>query len=483
MGESNGDWGELASQSLELADMWDGYSPLPESGANPYLDAFVAKKHLTIAALLRVGARLSEPTVLAFAGPGYLKYRDVVTDKRWNEDKVAPVRFTVPRVVRAGPEPADVVILAEGETDAARLTLAYPTCDVAIMAAGAEFFPPSYTEALTGYRLVLVGHDTDAAGERGAAKALAALPQAVRFAPPANDWCSVDGEFPELPPVPDKPATRFVFAGEMLNMEVPRVQSWFENALLPVNGSLIMHGWVKAFKSYMALDMLAALAQGQPWAGFESTTGDPVVVGVLQYEVQWSFYRDRVALLHDRAVDVKAFDSHFATLSPIAPPRFIAGNQAHEDELLRDLESAGVQVFLLDPVRRFTGFADLNSEQEVRRLLAFIDRLNQNGVTVVACHHDNKTASRTGGGDPLGMTGAGAFAGDADTIVSISQPKDAVPRDLRRNLHFTLRNGPAPAPRGIRMISDETRIEYSLEAHGSEEGASPSSDDRLEPPI
>lgn len=84
MGESDGSWGQLAADDPERAAVWDECAPIPDPGENPALDAFVESKGITHASLVRIGARLSDYSVLAFAGPGYLKFRDVVTDKRWS---------------------------------------------------------------------------------------------------------------------------------------------------------------------------------------------------------------------------------------------------------------------------------------------------------------------------------------------------------------------------------------------------------------
>jgi hypothetical protein len=82
MGQSNAEWGYLPDD--EQRDAWDTFDNLPGQGTNAVLDSFVARKNITIGDLVRVGARLSSPTVLAFAFPGGLKFRDMVTDARWN---------------------------------------------------------------------------------------------------------------------------------------------------------------------------------------------------------------------------------------------------------------------------------------------------------------------------------------------------------------------------------------------------------------
>lgn len=473
MGASNGAWGQLIEHDSELADIYDSYAALPDPGENPALDAFLERKRLSVGALVRVGARLAEPTVLAFGGPGWLKFRDLVTDRRWS---YAGSDWSAMRIVPGAD--SERVVVVEGESDAARVSDAYD-CDVAMMPAGAGYFPDSYAEQLRGYKTVYVALDADRAGDDGAAKILAALNgSTVRHRPTENDWCAIDGELPPLPE-PRAPMPLLVAAGDLLELPEPEMISWFDHGLLPVGGQLILHGWAKSFKSFLALDLLAALAQGEPWCGFEPTE-EATKVAVMQYEITWPYYRQRIGFLAAGAKQRELFDRNFLSWTPMQRPRFTAGAKGDEDFLIDALTAAGVQVFLIDPIRRSVGTADLNSEKEVRPLLAFAQRLQDAGITVVLTHHDNKTYAKSGGGDPLGMTGAGAFAGDADTIVSVSIPKGQSIESRERNLHFLLRNAPSLPARAMRM-GEDGRIAYFDTALGGDDGGPDNPDGQ--PPI
>src|SRR4051812_3374033 len=102
MGDSNAEWGALASHDDELAETWDGFERLPDAGENPALDAFIERKGISLASLVRVGARLADTHVLAFAFPGGLKFRDLVSDRRW---AYAGSTWRELKVVRHGTEP------------------------------------------------------------------------------------------------------------------------------------------------------------------------------------------------------------------------------------------------------------------------------------------------------------------------------------------------------------------------------------------
>lgn len=458
MGESDGSWGELVESNPELEAQWDGYTRLPDASDNEALQSFCERKRLTIPALVRLGARLSADHVLAFAFPGGIKYRDLVTDRRWS---TAGATWEKLKVVPAS-SPATTAIVAEGESDAARLTILFPDFDVAVMPAGALTWKAAYTDQLAGYERVLVGLDDDRAGNAGAEKILKALPKAVRYCPPANDWC--DTETP--PPLPDAPTVLpdIVFGKDLMGLEYEEDPSWFEQSLLPIGGQMILHAPAKSFKSYMVFDLASAIATGSPWCGFEPIE-EPAKVCVIQFEVVWSYYRQRAWELRKASPDPELWDQNFGTWRPMMRPQLSAGNREHEDTILRPLAENNVQVVVVDPIRRAMGDGDLNSEQDVRRLLKFFERLQDEGITVIATHHDNKASSK-GYAGMSAMTGSGAWAGDADTVVDVWLPKGDPEKSVRRNLTFNFRNAPAIGDRAFEMRDGE--LCYFTEPFGPE---------------
>jgi KaiC/GvpD/RAD55 family RecA-like ATPase len=217
VGESNAEWGALAEHDQTDAEQWDLYASLPEPGENPLLDAFCARKRITITGLRKLGAKLSADDTLAFGYSGGIKYRNMLNGQRWSS---IGARFDELKVVPAGIEPTPVVLLAEGETDAARLADAYGV-DVAVLPAGARAFGPKHADQLTSYQVVYVATDADEAGDAGADKVRTLVLQAQRFRPDgAKDWCALDA----LPPLPE-PETRrtriqFVGLGELVAGEI-----------------------------------------------------------------------------------------------------------------------------------------------------------------------------------------------------------------------------------------------------------------------
>lgn len=204
MTDSNGAFAELAGYDDELAEIFDKYERLPEPGSNQALDAFCDRKNISINALVRLGTRLAEYDVLAFPFPGGIKYRDIITDRKWS---YGGSEFRNLKIVPAAREPTDCVIVAEGETDGARLTMLYPEVDVAILPAGADPRPHAsrYADQLRGYQLILQAQDPDRGGDTGSAMLAELLSNRnVRFTTPTGkDWCEFEGEPPPLPTPPE----------------------------------------------------------------------------------------------------------------------------------------------------------------------------------------------------------------------------------------------------------------------------------------
>lgn len=222
MSGSNAEWGHLAEHDSAIAAAWDSYERLPDPGSNAALDALCERKGITINALVRQGARMSDDTTLAFAYDQGVKFRDVVTGRRWS---LFGSEFPTLKVVRAGTEPTPQVFVVEGETDGARISDAYEV-DVAIMPAGARYFPERYADQLREYDVVIVGLDNDDAGQDGTDKATTQLANAMPYPPPAayKDWCEVPpDELPETLPTQVQRDTGVVIvpAGQMLEMPEP----------------------------------------------------------------------------------------------------------------------------------------------------------------------------------------------------------------------------------------------------------------------
>lgn len=475
MSHSNDAWGE-AAPSLQAALDERGYSSLPEPGSNEYLDQLLASKHITHAALTRVGARWTDPATLHYIGPGYVKHRNLsmpsdqqkFNDLEYND-------YARLRIVYADlTDRPDTVLIAEGETDAAWLTEHYPQYDIAICPSGVASIAveqfPQHAEQLARYRRAVPMFDADEAGRRNG-KRLADMFGIGHVEPPSgSDWCEYDGDPPELP----ERQSRFMSARDLIVAELPELKSYLSNSIMPVGGQIVIHGAAKNYKSYVAFDLLARLATGRGWAGFDYIQDGPIRVGVVQYEIRPGYYQDRVRALLESMSDEQeqaSFLDNYLTLDALVGAHITVDDKAALQAFYREVEDADLQVVLLDPVRQMMSDKDLNSEQDVALLRALINPLKDMGVTVILTHHDNKEYAQRGSGNPLGMTGSGAFAGDADTIVSIALPRgvgaEFTAQCTHRDMFYMLRNAASPEPNHFQFLpEDEEHGARFTYAHG-----------------
>jgi hypothetical protein len=459
---SNDSWWGEAAPSLQQALDDRNYAPLPEPGSNDVLDAFVAAKNISHLALARIGARWQAPDKLAYVGPGYIKHRDLVTGRKWNDLEFAD--FSRLRIARADQiEPATTVLVAEGETDAAWLSAHYPDCDIAITPSGADSIAieqfPQHAVQLATYPRVVVALDNDEAGRRNATRLCSLLPGALSLTPvdEGADWCTYNHSLS----LPVK-VSRFMPAREFLTSQLPEVKSYLANSVMPVGGQVVVHGAAKNYKSYLTFDLCARLATGRGWAGFDFTGGAPCRVGIVQYEIRPGYYQDRVKALLESITDAdeqQRFLDNFLSLDALAGTHLTVDDKPALQAFYREVDEAALDVVLLDPVRQMMADKDLNSEQDVSLLRAVVNPLKDMGVTVILTHHDNKESAYRGGGNPLGMTGSGAFAGDADSIISIALPGNIGPEFTsqchHRDMYWMLRNAPSPDPCHFEFVPED----------------------------
>lgn len=405
MGESNGAWGELDTD--ESRGLWDTFDPLPDPGDHPILDAFVARKRITIDALRRIGARIDGNT-LAYAFPDGIKWRDLETGRRWNE---LGVEWRTLKVVPAGPRPADTVVIAEGETDAARLTRLLPDVDVAILPAGARGWHSGFAKPLQNYRRVLVGTDNDAAGDEGAAAIMATLPQAVRYAPPegCKDWCELEGEAPPLPEPPEDvdviAGHRRLRLGRLLEQPLEPPAPIVEGLLYSM-GLHWRYGPPGGGKTTLAMHAaLQAMLAGRPVAWMDFEGGDYVTAMRLQD-------MDIPLTLAEHGKDI---DELFFYLPwPVRVEETMAAIAA---ELVRGDQAP---LFVFDSASKALALQgkDENSNAEVTQWTSQVVQATKlHRLPVIVIDHEAKQRTR-------GPRGAGAKDADADVVWHVTTPRE-----------------------------------------------------------
>ena len=466
---SNGEWGRL--QDNEAEERYDRFITLPElprRGEHAVLDRLLASKALTAPELAAIGARLGtwagEDAIVYFFPDG-LKYRVIASGQRASEVGVKWVRA---KIVPSTTRENRGVIVAEGETDGAQLHATFPDYDIALLPAGAGNISQTIVAQLKKYDTILVATDNDRAGDEGAAKLMASLPQAKRMVPGEHkDWCELikevsrDVTLDDYITEPDK-VTYNIF--EVINADLGKYEDnhWFDAPILPVHGLAVIHAAKKSGKSFWQLEWLRALTTADTFAGLYQPMKAPAKALLFQFEVLPFDFQNRALMAWAMTPPDKRtlfeqnlFTYHLA--DGVIPrltvtPEFIDTIQFAADE-------CGAEILAFDPIQRMTGGADQAKSNEMDPLLDAFAHLQQLGYTVIFSHHNNKAGGKASR-DANSMSGTQRFAADPDSLCSIWHDSSAmVPDDneqmvKQRNVSWELRNG-AAAGRSFTMRPDE----------------------------
>ena len=260
-------------------------------------------------------------------------------------------------------------------------------------------------------RLVLVsdvGKESDArkiALEVGAA--VVNLPDGWPQNSDVNDLMQRDGgdvlaALLESATEPPKPEPRYKLLGADALRNLPAL-AWRVRGVLPAVGLAGLYGPSASGKSFLALDMAAAIAEGRRWFDCRVDAA-PVVYAALEGEAG---FRLRVA----------AWESHTGRplpdgLSMVLQPFKLT--EPHDVQDLAAVVPAGAVVFL-DTLNRAAPTADENSSKDMGEILSAAKLLQSriNGL-VVLVHHTGKDATK-------GLRGHSSLFAAMDAAVEVSR--------------------------------------------------------------
>jgi hypothetical protein len=179
--------------------------------------------------------------------------------------------------------------------------------------------------------------------------------------------------------------------------------------LLSVGGVSVLYGESGVGKSFVALDIGAAVAAGAPWMGRATEKGKVLyAVG----EGVKGFRRRCKALMKDRGFDKPPF--------AILPDSLNIPDEVETFLLVVDLFAKTYggppDLLVLDTLARYFGEGEENSARDMGRFLRAIDQLRRTypDTHVLIVHHAGKDPAR-------GMRGSSALKGAADTVLVCSK--------------------------------------------------------------
>lgn len=202
---------------------------------------------------------------------------------------------------------------------------------------------------------------------------------------------------------------------ELLSLEQPKILYYLENQLLSYGGSMFIYGRAGSFKSFLAIELMYALATGKRWLIY-NTIGTPIKSLMMQAEQVEPMWQDRMDAYAKRRIAKPAL---------VAPYMLYATSQnlklddfrgiAQLEEAIRIHEPKVVIIDCLYRVVKST--VDTLS---IGKYLDDLARLSSvHGVAFVNVHHPRKASDDDRGFDEL--TGWAGIANWADSILRVTR--------------------------------------------------------------
>jgi hypothetical protein len=236
------------------------------------------------------------------------------------------------------------------------------------------------------------------------------LPQGWERNDDVNDYAKRDGvdALEALLSAPLAPEQRFKLLGSADLRALPPLL-WRVRGVLPAHGLASMYGPSASGKSFLALDVAAAMASGRDWFGYRVNAA-PVVYCALEGETG---FRVRVAAweqANGRALP--------AGLSLVLQSFKLTELKDVQDMAAAVLTAGAGAVTILDTLNRAAPEADENASADMGRILEAAKALQRlTGGLVVLVHHTGKDATK-------GLRGHSSLFAALDAAVEVSREGD-----------------------------------------------------------
>lgn len=216
---------------------------------------------------------------------------------------------------------------------------------------------------------------------------------------------------------------------ELIDKEMPPVQSWVGDGVLTKRGTMILGAPEKSGKSWLTLELGRSLSTGANVFGHPQLHTNPCRVLEIEQEIGEIQLQKRV-----RAVMAKEnrelYEDRFWYMSQI--PELRLDTERGRVILSKALEHTQANVLILDPIKNFHGY-DENSNTEIAALFATLNQMKamfiHNDLSIIIVHHLRKPPQNDGRThyDPLdkaNFRGANNWTADPDTIMTVHRNRE-----------------------------------------------------------
>ncbi|WP_374613830.1 AAA family ATPase [Sphingorhabdus sp.] len=180
---------------------------------------------------------------------------------------------------------------------------------------------------------------------------------------------------------------------------------WYIKGVIPKSDLIVLFGASGSGKSFIALDIVAAIARGVAWQGHRVTKAKAVIIAA---EGAGAAGKRISAYCKRHNINEAELDLGIITVPPDVLKDFDIA------ELAKALKTAGADIFVIDTFAQVTPGANENSSEDMGLALSNIRKITAaTGATALVVHHAGKDAGR----GARGWSGIRAAA-DAELEVS-----------------------------------------------------------------
>jgi len=191
---------------------------------------------------------------------------------------------------------------------------------------------------------------------------------------------------------------------------------WLIKGVLPAADLCAVYGGSGSGKTFVVLDMAAAIATGTPWRGHKTRKGRVLVVAA---EGAGGFGNRVQALCSHIGVPADQLDIGLITV----PPNILEDDDIAE--LVASIKAVGeVSVIVIDTLAQVTPGANENTSEDMGKALVHCRVISTaTGATVLLVHHSGKDATR-------GARGWSGFKAAMDAEIEVIRHEDSPIREI-----------------------------------------------------
>lgn len=216
-----------------------------------------------------------------------------------------------------------------------------------------------------------------------------------------------DFDVVEAAPLPAKPLKfPLLSVSDLLAQKPP---AWLVKGVVPQAELMVIFGESGSGKSFVVLDLFAAMARGVPWLGLPTRQGRVIYIAA---EGRAGFGKRVAAYCKARDLEPGVLQGRFAVLPDT--PNLLQRDDA--SEVVRTVVAAGgAAVVVVDTFAQVTPGANENAGEDMGKALANCKAIHRaTGALVVLVHHTGKDQSR-------GARGWSGLKAAADAEIEISK--------------------------------------------------------------